>query len=113
MTARYLLLTGRTNSRLLEMPTTLAGLPLVWSSENLLLAAGAGDLALDPDAEIAVIGKLFSRIDNRPLEQFDGAARKEIIRSKGQWLLDHCWGAYVAVIAESGRRAVSVISFQR
>ena len=66
---------GRTNSRLLEMPTTLAGLPLVWSSENLLLAAGAGDLALDPDAEIAVIGKLFSRIDNRPLEQFDGAAR--------------------------------------
>jgi asparagine synthase (glutamine-hydrolysing) len=109
MTARYLLLTGRTNSRLLEMPTTLAGLPLVRSSENLLLAAGAGDLATDPDAEIAVVGKLFSRIDNRPIQQFDGAAREEIIRSKGQWLLDHCWGAYVAVIAESGGRASSVI----
>ena len=91
------------------MPTALAGLPLVWSGENLLLAAGAGDLAIDPDAEIAVVGKLFSRIDNRPLRQFDLAARREIIRSRGRWLLDHCWGAYVAVIAESGGRAVSVM----
>lgn len=109
MTARYLLITGRTNSRVLGMPTALAGLPLVWSGENLLLAASAGDLALDPDAEIAVIGKLFSRIDNRPLRQLDPAARREIIRSRGRWLLDHCWGAYVAVIAESGGRAVSII----
>lgn len=56
------------------------------------------DIALSLGPDGMVIGKLFSRVDNRPLVEIDDETREKVLRTEGRWLLENCWGAYVAIL---------------
>lgn len=110
MTARYLLRAARNGAPLRELDSGISvGLSTELFGDNFALATGAGDLALSHASEVAVVGKLFAKVDDRPLTVFEPADREEIVRTKGQWLIEHCWGGYVAVIADREGAALSVV----
>jgi asparagine synthase (glutamine-hydrolysing) len=110
MTARYLL-QAIGNGRALNPPNPglRSGLPAEILGKNFALAMGAGDLALAHEDEVAVVGKLFAKVDNRLLKDLDPPEWNEVMRTKGHWLIENCWGGYVAVISGHDDESLSVI----
>lgn len=50
----------------------------------------------------AVLGSVFSRIDARPIVEAAEPLRREIAASRGQMLVDRCWGAWFAIFLDEG-----------
>ena len=109
MTARYLIqaaMKGRAPG--LPKQRFNAGLCAEIFGKNFLLATEPGDVALAHDGKVAVVGKLFAKMDNRPLIDLDPAEWGEVIRTNGKWLVENCWGAYVAVVAHGDNDGLTV-----
>lgn len=66
------------------------------------LVCEPGDIALSLGDHGLVVGKLFSRIDNRAVSDLAPDICAEIVQTRGQWLLKNCWGGYVALLRDPG-----------
>jgi asparagine synthase (glutamine-hydrolysing) len=73
-------------------------------------AAATGGLQVHPlpDAAGVVIGRTFARhadaLDDTPAREWRASAAESraILASGGRWLIEHCWGNYVAILRSPG-----------
>lgn len=58
-----------------------------------------------------VLGKLFRRHDFSPIQHsvLDPEITGKICDTRGRWLIDHCWGRYVAFIQSTAGNAVDAL----
>lgn len=111
MTARYLLRTASSDGGEPYRPLNLSDCerPTAHIGTDFALVCEPTDIALTFADHGAVIGRLFSRIDNQPVTHVGAGIQEEILQTRGQWLLDNCWGGYVAFLREGGGRDFSML----
>lgn len=111
---RYLALVGASPS-IAELRASISidsrskgALEAVHDSERLWVVASAGATSkLGKDG--LVLGTLFERGTTRPLDRVDRHAAERIAASRGQELIERCWGSYVAFLMDDAQRSVDIL----
>lgn len=99
----------RTTARLDDIAARLRGLPgfeTAFDSEKATVVVTAIDALPLPQQGI-VLGSVFRPGTTGPLRALGDEMSASVASSRGQYLIDRCWGHYVAVLA--GARSIDVV----
>lgn len=111
MGGRYLALLGHDHDRrrLLARRALIAGLVEVRETAQLLILTEPGMTLIDLGDVGVLIGDLFRAAGATRQEAMDPSACNQVRRSRGQHLIDTCWGGYVAFLDNGPTGIVDVV----
>ena len=84
----------------------LSGSATLYDSNGVLAIAAGPHAPLGPDG--ILLGSLFMRGRNGRVALTD-AEQRLAVASSGQWLVDQCWGGYIALLADPDAGAVQLL----
>lgn len=89
-----------------ETASRLTLVPRLHSTAFCLLAERDADVVYSPDRQHIVIGAVFDRTsDSRPIREINGGQPDFVM----QELLEHHWGAYIAVLRDGGGNCINIL----
>ncbi|HZF43648.1 MAG TPA: asparagine synthase-related protein [Sphingomonadaceae bacterium] len=69
----------------------------------------ASGSAMPVEAGGVVLGTTIMRGACSPLAELTPAHQRSVAQSRGEWLIDACWGGYIAMLAQPERRTVEIL----
>lgn len=79
------------------------------ASDNHLLVMTSGGPPIAFRERGLLLGSVFKRGSSGPLSVMDETEQNAVIATRGAWLINACWGGYVAVIADPAGSVIDIM----